>query len=67
MNNQDLISLFNRIHNSASDIASECCYYYDNGKNADHNSRLAWVNQVKRDLARLNDAVKQYDDALNSL
>ena len=67
MNENDMASLFEKVHNQAGSVAAQCNIYHDDGYSRDHNSRLEWVNQVKRDLARLNDAVNKYDKAVNSL
>lgn len=67
MNENDMASLFERIHNLVGDAAAQCNIYHDDGYSREHNARLEWVNQVKRDLARLNDAVNKYDKAVNSL
>ena len=67
MNENDLSALFERIHNRAGDVAAQCNIYTDDGYSRDHNSRLEWVAQVKRDLARLTESVSKYDEAVNSL
>ena len=60
-------ALFEVIHNRTGDVAALCNIYHDDGYNRDHNSRLEWVAQVKRDLARLTESVSKYDEAVNSL
>ena len=67
MNENDMSSLFERIHNRTGDVAAQCNIYHNDGFSVDHNSRLEWINSVKIDLARLTNAISAYDNAVNSL